>query len=202
VTDELGVSWKDYVDVRFAAVDQSAVAAIREKDLRDQQRFEAQSRAIDAASLVVDRALVEARVGVAEQFRVLGDKLDALGDTVGVPRQEMDALLTAASSSRHSEIADAVGAVVKQFTSDFERLTKVVQEQGERFDKAVTSQNDQWGVEFGTLNRNVADIQQKQTVRQAQGAGIALTGRTVAAGLAGLVALITVFTFLSRYFLP
>ena len=201
MNDEPGVSWKDYVDVRFDAVQSTAVLAIREKDLRDQQRFDAQGEAIRAASTVVDRALVEARVGVAEQFRTLGDKLDALGDTVGVPRQEMDALLTAASSSRHSEIADAVGAVVKQFTSDFERLTKVVQEQGERFDKAVTSQNDQWGVEFGTLNRNVADIQQKQTVRQAQGAGIALTGRTVAAGLAALVALIAVFSFISRYLL-
>jgi hypothetical protein len=201
MTDEPGVSWKDYVDVRIGAIESAAIAAIREKDLRDQQRFDAQGEAIRAASIVVDRALVEARVGVAEQFRTLGDKLDALGDTVGVPRQEMDALLTAASSSRHSEIADAVGAVVKQFTSDFERLTKVVQEQGERFDKAVTSQNDQWGVEFGTLNRNVADIQQKQTVRQAQGAGIALTGRTVAAGLAALVALIAVFSFISRYLL-
>ena len=201
MNDEPGVSWKDYVDVRFDAVQSTAVLAIREKDLRDQQRFDAQGEAIRAASTVVDRALVEARVGVAEQFRTLGDKLDALGDTVGVPRQEMDALLTAASSSRHSEIADAVGAVVKQFTTDFERLTRAVEEQGDRFDKAVTSQNDQWGVEFGTLNRNVADIQQKQTVRQAQGAGIALTGRTVAAGLAALVALIAVFSFISRYLL-
>jgi hypothetical protein len=201
VTEEPGVSWKDYVDVRFDAVQSTAVLAIREKDLRDQQRFDAQGEAIRAASTVVDRALVEARVGVAEQFRALGAKLDALGDTVGVPRQEMDALLGAAASSRHSEIADAVGAVVKQFTTDFERLTRAVEEQGERFDKAVTSQNDQWGVEFGTLNRNVADIQQKQTVRQAQGAGIALTGRTAAAGLAALVALIAVFSFLSRYLL-
>lgn len=190
---------KEYMDVRFANVDQSAVAAIREKDLRDEQRYQAQTRAIDAASLVVDRALVEARLGVADQFRGVITKLDQLGDTVGVPRAEMDALLASATSKTDVKISDAVSALVKQFSNDFERLTKAVEMQGEQFNKAVTDQNNQWGVEFDKLNTNVAGIQQQQLSRQAQSAGIALTGKTAAAGLSALVALIAVFSFLSRY---
>jgi membrane-associated HD superfamily phosphohydrolase len=198
---EPGVSWKDYVDVRISAIESAAIAAIHEKDQRDEQRFQAQTRAIDAASLVVDRALVEARQGVADQFRGVVTKLDQLGDTVGVPRQEMDLALASAASNRHAEITDAVGIVVKQFSTDLDRLTKAVEQQGEQFNKAVASQNEQWGVEFNTLNKNVADIQQKQLTRQAQGAGVALTGKTAAAGLSALVALIAIFSFLSRYLL-
>jgi hypothetical protein len=198
MTDEPGVSWKDYVDVRIAAIESAAIAAIQQKDQRDQQRFEAQGKAIDAASTVVDRALVEARVGVAEQFRVLGTKLDQLGDTVGVPRQEMDALLASATSKTDVKISDAIASVVKQFSLDFERLQKTVELQGEQFNKAVTSQNDQWGVEFQTLNTNVADIQQKQLTRQAQGAGMAITGRMAAGVLTGLVAVIAIVTTLAR----
>lgn len=201
MTDGMSVSWKDYVDVRVGALENSAIAAIHEKDLRDQQRFDAQGKAIDAASTVVDRALVEARVGVAEQFRVLGTKLDQLGETVGVPRAEMDALLASATSKTDVKISDAVSALVKQFSNDFERLTKTVEAQGEQFNKAVADQNNQWGVEFDKLNTNVAGIQQQQLSRQAQSAGIALTGKTAAAGLSALVALIAIFSFLSRYLL-
>lgn len=189
---------KQYVDARVTAIEQSAAA----KAVADQQRFDAQGKAIDAASTVVDRALVEARVGVAEQFRVLGEKLDRLGDTVGVPRAEMDALFASATSKTDVKISDAVSALVTRFSSDFERLTKTVESQGEQFNKAVLTQNDQWGVEFDKLNTNVAGIQQQQLSRQAQSAGIALTGKTVVAGLSALVALIAIFTFLSRYFLP
>jgi membrane-associated HD superfamily phosphohydrolase len=192
---------KAYFDARIADQKDAATVSIQEKDKRDQQRFDAQTRAIDAASTVVDRALVEARVGVAEQFRVLGTKLDALGDAVGVPRQEMEAVIAGVTSKTRAELSEAVSAVVKQFSTDLDRLTKTVETQGERFEKAVTSQNEQWGIEFNTLNTNVADIQQKQIARAAQNTGVALTGRTAAAALAALVALIAIFSFLSRYLL-
>ena len=192
---------KTYFDARLEDTKDAAVAAIQEKDKRDQQRFEAQTRAIDAASLVVDRALVEARQGVADQFQGVNTKLDQLGDQVGVPRQEMDALLASAASNRHVEIADAIGAVVKQFVTDFDRLTKTVETQGEQFNKSVTTQSEQWGVEFKTLNTTVAAIQKAQTARASQSMGIALTARTAAGALAALVALIAVFSFLSRYLL-
>jgi len=192
---------KAYFDARIADQKDAAIVSIQEKDKRDQQRFDAQTRAIDAASTVVDRALVEARVGVAEQFRVLGTKLDALGDAVGVPRQEMEAVIAGVTSKTRAELSEAVSAVVKQFSTDLDRLTKTVEMQGERFEKAVTSQNEQWGIEFNTLNTNVADIQQKQIARAAQSTGVALTGKTASAALAALVALIAIFSFLSRYLL-
>lgn len=199
----MSVSWKDYVDVRVGALENAAVAAIQEKDLRDQQRFEAQTRAIDAASLVVDRALVEARQGVADQFRGVITKLDQLGDTVGVPRPEVDALLAGVTSKTRAELSEAVSAVVKQFSSDLERLTKAVETQGELFNKAIVSQNEQRGSELKRLTdkvegieTGVSDLNAIQLQRQGRSLGVSWTGKTVVSVVGVAVAIITVLTFL------
>lgn len=190
---------KQYVDVQVKALEQSASA----KAIADQQRFDAQGKAIDAASTVVDRALVEARVGVAEQFRVLGEKVDRLGDTVGVPRQEMDAVIAGVTSKTRAELTEAVSALVKQFSADFDRLTKAVEAQGEQFSKAITSQNDQRSTDLKRLadkvdgiETGVSDLNAIQLQRQGRSSGVSWTGKTFVSVVGVAVAIITVLTFL------
>jgi hypothetical protein len=190
---------KELMESEFRATRDALAAVVLSQTLQNK----AQEEAIKVASAANALALTEAKVGPQKQFDELRVKIEDLLSRSGgsVPRGEMDALFASAASNRHVEIADAIGTVVKQFSADLDRLTRAVETQGEQFNRAVTSQNNQWGVEFNTLNKNVADIQQKQLTRQAQGAGVALTGRTAAAALSVLVALIAVFSFLSRYLL-
>lgn len=143
------------------------------------------------------------RPGQSTQFRGVITKLDQLGDTVGVPRPEVDALLAGVTSKTRAELGEAMSSIVKQFSADFERLTKAVETQGEQFNKALTSQNEQRGSDLKRLTdkvegieTGVSDLNAIQLQRQGRSSGVSWTGKTFVSVVGVAVAIITVLTFL------
>lgn len=119
---------KEYMDAQLLAQRDALNAVV----LSQQQQFRAQEAAISVASTSTALALTEAKVGPQKQYDTLTAKMDELVSRAGgsVPRGEMEALLTSVGQRAETQIADAVTAMTRQFSSDINQVTKAVEAQG------------------------------------------------------------------------
>ena len=190
---------KELMEAEFRATRDALAAVVHSQQLQNR----AQEEAIKVASAANALALAEAKVGPQKQFDSLAVKIEDLMSRAGVPRGEMDALFASAASSRHSEIADAVGAVGKQFASDFDRLTKAVETQGDQFMKTIIERDEQRGAELKrlttkveTIDSGVSDLNAIQLQRQGRSSGVSWTGKTVVSVVGVAVSIIVILGFL------
>lgn len=188
VTDSAG--WnvdtlKEYMDSQHTALREAlesqgtahrdALAAVV---LSQQLQNKAQEEAIKVASAANALALTEAKVGPQKQFDVLAVKMDELVSRAGgsVPRGELEALLISVGQRAETQIADAVTAMTRQFSSDISQVTKALEAQG----KAILSLTD-----------SVNELNTIQVGRQGAKEGLSSTGRAVTWVAGILVAVMT-----------
>lgn len=101
---------------------------LREKDLRDEQRFMAQSEAVAAAFGAAKEAVTKAEVSVAERLATMNELRDVVGVVMAqqMPRAEAEeriAAVRAEMDRRLNAQSDEIGALKLGFTSRDGRST-------------------------------------------------------------------------------